>query len=170
MKSERGVDGFVPGEAASVVLLESERRARARSATILARVEGLGRGREPNTRATERASTGAGLCAALEAALRPLGPAQGLWVLCDLNGESDRAFEWGLAQARLGPLLAGSRAVDHPAHSLGDVGAASGGVLLACAATGFARGYAPAEHALLWTRSDDGGCSAALLDSARTSQ
>jgi 3-oxoacyl-[acyl-carrier-protein] synthase-1 len=152
LKSARNVDGFCPGEAAAALLVEAEKPARARGAPIQAVVSALGLAAEPETVSSDRQSTGRGLTEALRGAMHPdRGPA---WVLCDLNGESYRAFEWGVALARLGERLSGVRKLVYPALSLGDVGAATGAVLVAAAAAGFRRGYAPAGEAVLWTASD----------------
>ncbi|MCC6557369.1 MAG: hypothetical protein IT372_30835 [Polyangiaceae bacterium] len=152
LKSARNVDGFCPGEAAAALLVEDARAARARGAAVEVVITAIGTGTEPETVRSDRQSTGAGLTAALRGALREgRAPA---WVLCDMNGESYRAFEWGIALARLGEQLGTIRKVVYPTMSLGDVGAATGAVLVAAAAAGFRRGYAPAREALLWTSSD----------------
>lgn len=157
LKSRRGVDGFCPGEAASAFLLEAPRAARARRATTYGTIDAVGVGKEPETVRGPNPSSGQGLAAALEPVIAETNP----WVACDLNGESYRAFEWGLVLARLGEQLGEPAGLQHPAVSLGDVGAASGGVLVASALSAMRRGYAPRDHALLWA-SSDGGARAAL--------
>lgn len=148
LKSPRGVDGFIPGEAASALLLETPRHAEARRAPVLCTLAGLGLGDEPETLRGDRCSSGRGLTAALRAA----APEGARWVLCDLNGESYRAFEWGVVQARVGLGDVGRLVL--PALGLGDVGAATFGVLASSVAAAFARGYAPADEALVWAASD----------------
>ncbi|MEX2208182.1 MAG: hypothetical protein WEF50_18310 [Myxococcota bacterium] len=155
LRSQRNVDGFVPGEAGTALLLESDVRVQARGATGLCRVSAFGFGQEPNTPATRKASLGEGIVQAFDGALGA-GARPAPWVICDLNGESYRAFEWGLAQARQSERFGETRSLLHPAECVGDVGAATGGVLLACAAAAFERGWAIADEALLWTASDDG--------------
>lgn len=133
-------DGFCPGEGAAALLVETPRRMRARGATALATIAALGTGKEPNALfGSDRQSTGAGLTDAIRAAIGWTAPA---WVLDDLNGERYRAFEWGLVQARLGEVLERVGRVEHAALSTGDVGAATGGVLLATAITAIQRGWA----------------------------
>jgi 3-oxoacyl-[acyl-carrier-protein] synthase-1 len=85
-------------------------------------------------------------------------------VLCDLNGESYRATEWSYAMARtfrdgqaVPPLV-------HPADCLGDVGAATGGVLLALAAAAMKKGLAPWKTALVWCSSDNGERAACAVN------
>lgn len=164
LKSERNRDGFVPGEAASLVLLETAAGARARGATPLLRVSGVGLARESQPLPGERWSTAQGLCAAVGDALAQVGPARPHFTLCDLNGESYRAQGWGVACARLGEPLAREQALWHPADAVGDVGAATGTLLLTVAARAFARGYAPAERALLFCGADDGRRAACVVE------
>lgn len=159
IKSARNVDGFIPGEAAAALLVEPAASAAARGAEPLATVAAVRAGAEPRTVASDRQSSGAGLCAALRALLEGSGASGGeppAWVLCDLNGESYRSFEWGAAVARLGAPLGGVKELWHPADCFGDIGAATGGALLACAAAAFRRGYAPAGEAIVITGSDAG--------------
>jgi 3-oxoacyl-[acyl-carrier-protein] synthase-1 len=164
LKSQRGVDGFVPGEAAVALLVERADVARKPGRPALAQLGSPRQAVEPKPQSGDRASTGVGLTTALREALRDL-PAPGpvSWLLCDLNGESYRAFEWGLVQVRLRAQLAGLLRVHHPADCIGDVGAASGALLVACAAQAFARKCAGDDVAAVWTASDAGGRSAMLV-------
>jgi 3-oxoacyl-[acyl-carrier-protein] synthase-1 len=164
LKSSRGVDGFVPGEAGVALLLEGRRAAARRGASALAVLGPMAFGTEPSPCGSERWSTGQGLCEALRPLLsgRPEDEV-GRWMLCNLNGESYRAHEWGLVRTRLAQALPPPRRLLHPADRLGDAGAALAGILVACAAQSFARGYAPAPSALVWAGSDDGARGALVL-------
>jgi 3-oxoacyl-[acyl-carrier-protein] synthase-1 len=161
LRSRRNPDGFIPGEAAVMLLLASPRFLSAAGLAPLCTVGAPALAREPETIAGDRASSGAGLAQAIAKATggAPAPP----WVLCDLNGESYRAFEWGLVQARLAPRLDPVRRVQHPADCLGDVGAATGALLVACAAHAFARNAAPASSALVWASGDDGARVATIV-------
>ena len=152
LRSDRCPDGFLPGEASVSLLLETPERARARSARVHAIVDGFGTGDEPNSSGSDRQSTGTGLCRAIDAACST-ADAPG-WVGCDLNGESYRAFEWGMALARLGARLGQVTNLTHPADCIGDVGAVSGAMLLGLVAWHFTSRSAPASSALLWCASD----------------
>lgn len=161
LRSDRNVDGFFPGEAAAALFLEPLSSAKRAPLAVLGTV---GRAEEPETNliTSERQSTGGALATAIRNALDgSAGDAPCPWVLCDMNGESYRSFEWGLAMARIPDRLGSVGKLSHPAESLGDVGAATGGVLIGLAATGFTRGYAPGPEALLWA-SSDGPVRAAL--------
>ena len=66
-----------------------------------------------------------------------------------------------------GPVAQGVEAGSHPGHEadcVGDVGATSGGLLAACAVQAFARDYAPARRALLWTSADDQARAAVCIE------
>jgi 3-oxoacyl-[acyl-carrier-protein] synthase-1 len=162
--SARNVDGFLPGEAGAALLLEGPRAAKRRGSRVLARLGPSTFTSEPMPIGSEHWSSGAGLCAALRplVSVSPKGTV-GDWVLCDLNGESYRAIEWGLVQTRLARELPSLRRLVHPADLIGDAGTALAGVLAACAAQAFVRGYAPSASALLWAASDDGGRAALVL-------
>ena len=159
LKSPRNVDGFCPGEAAAGLLFEDSRQRR--SGAPRATIAAIGLGLEPEPMQSDKVSTGAGLCEALRGAL----PAEKSpdFLLCDLNGESYRAFEWGVAQARLGARLEGLGRAVMPARSIGDVGAATGALLITVAAEAFARGWAPGEEALIFTASEGSLRGAARL-------
>ncbi len=165
LRSARNVDGFTPGEAAAALFLEPLAVGKRKAQAILSPVE---LAEEPSVISSEKQSTGRALSTVIRRALAgspSTGPCS--WVLCDMNGESYRAFEWGLAMARVPDRLGSVAKLSHPAESLGDVGAATGGVLLGVAATGFARGYAPGGEALVWAASD-GPTRAALRVEAPT--
>jgi 3-oxoacyl-[acyl-carrier-protein] synthase I len=158
VKTDRCPDGFLPGEAAVALLLEPVgETTRAVTCTLSA----PGVAREPHIRAGELSSSGRGLQQAIEAVL---AGRTAPWVLCDLNGESYRTFEWGTVRTRLANAFSAVKKLVHPADCVGDVGAASGAVLISCAERAFVRGYAPADDALIWT-SSDGDTRAAVIAS-----
>ncbi|MBW2523159.1 MAG: hypothetical protein JRI23_03250 [Deltaproteobacteria bacterium] len=156
-------DGFLPGEAAVAMLLEPEAGCRRQP---LLRVGSVGFGSEPQPFASQRASTARGLQLAVEAALDGCGAPSAAteWALCDLNGESYRSFEWGTLRGRLASRFAPTLHLHHPADCIGDAGAATGGLLVACTAQAFARGYAPARQALLWTSGEDDARAAVCVE------
>lgn len=159
LKSPRNVDGFIPGEGASALLVQLASRVDPRGAPPIARVTALGRGDEPQPFSGDRQSTARGLVTALRAAL----PSPTPWVLCDQNGESYRAFEWAVAVTRASAQLGAAPRLSHPAINHGDIGAATGGVLAASVMAAFQRGYAPAPEAVLFAGSDGPARAAARL-------
>lgn len=154
LRSERNVDGFIPGEAAVLVLLETAAQAKARGARPLARLGPLGEGAEAEILSSKKQSTGQGLTTAITQALAaPAAPGCDK-VYCSMNGESYYAFEWGITLARLHESLQNVKELLHPADCVGDVGAATGALLMACAALGPAKPPKSAAFSLLWTASD----------------
>lgn len=158
--SDRNVDGFQPGEAASFVLVEARADAERRGATPVATLRGFGAGRFEGAKGLP--NTGAELAGALERVL----PAAPPLVVCDLNGESWRAKEWAFAMSRLGRRLAGGIALEHPASALGDVGAATGVSLAALAVQYLHTKHADRSGAVVWAAADDGERRALLLERA----
>ncbi len=164
LKSERNVDGFIPGESAVLVLLETIGHAQERNMSVLAKIGGLGHGVEKENILSDKISSGKGLGDAL-AQVPGLGQGQAVgWVICDMNGESARSREWGIVQCRSSKVFGGLRKLSHPADCVGDIGAASGALFVAIACQGFARGYTPESGTLLWTSSDFGQRAVCYLE------
>ena len=163
IRTDRNVDGFIPGEAAAMVLLERRVSAEQRGMPVSATISSAVFENEPQTIHSDRASTGAGLATVLSRVFTTGAASRAEWIYCDLNGESYRAFEWGVIRSRCSTLLGDMRKLVHPADCVGDVGAATGALLLACAQQAFKRGYAAAHEALLWVGSDSGLRSALIV-------
>lgn len=162
IRTERNVDGFIPGEAAVLLFLEPDHRAGRRDVPLLSVIDAAGFGTEPESLLlSDKASTGKGIVDAVRGitADKPEGHLFD-WVCSDLNGESYGAYEWGLLQTRLAKQFDGRRKLVHPADCLGDVGAATGALLVACATHAFQWGYNPSGEALLLASSDDGARAA----------
>lgn len=157
IKSDRNVDGFIPGEAAFFIMLEKSENVITRKDVPLSQISAIAEGHELQTINSEQQSTGIGLATALTKVIEneELNYSYD-WVISDLNGESYRAFEWGLMLSRLGKPLENIKAIDHPAGICGDIGAATGGLLVACATQAYQKGYNIADKALLWSSSDSG--------------
>lgn len=164
VKSKRNVDGFIPGEAASALLVVPASRVEPRGAPVLGVFEDMAQADEARPFASRLQSSAAGLCGAL----RPLLARPAKWVSCDLNGESYRAVEWGIALARLGGVLGPVERLTHPAFFTGDIGAATSGVLASTIFTAFQRGNAPLSEALIWAASDGPNRAAARIVRAPT--
>ena len=163
LRSDRTVDGFIPGEAAAFILLETADHAKARGAPILAHLGELGEGHEPETLTSTKQSTGQGLAQAITSAMQYNTGSPGVdTVYGSLNGESYYAFEWGVVLARLHEGLEKIQRLVCPSKNCGDVGAATGALLLACAANALhKKNHDKNAASLLWT-SGDGGHRMAL--------
>lgn len=153
LKSERNPDGFIPGEASGMLVLETETHALQHNHNILARLGSMGQGLENNDSASGKFSTGTGLATAITGAINGEDAIAFDGVYCDLNGESYRAFEWGLMLSRLGTNFDSLSTLVHPAEACGDVGAASGSMLLICAAQAVAAGKHADKPVLAWLAS-----------------
>ncbi len=144
--------GFAPGEAAVALLIERGEgglgEVRAVSAQTAADVE-------------DELRTGRALSEVVRGTLDQLGVQSYTGdVFHDHNGEATRATQWGMLAVRLAQRF---RPRAHfPAMSVGDVGAASGGLGMMLAIQGFARNTAASELTLVTSAGDDGdvGCIA----------
>lgn len=160
VKTPDNPTGFLPGEAAVALLLErrdarSTRPPLALVGTPISTVEPVG---------PEGVSPAAGrrlhdLLAGLAAPMRVRAPGT---IYLDLNGESNRAREWGniLVRARRTTRL-DTWATELPATSFGETGAASPLLALLLAAQAFSRQPRAAEVALV-AIADDLGLRAAF--------
>ncbi|MBI3560406.1 MAG: hypothetical protein HY080_01625 [Gammaproteobacteria bacterium] len=167
IRSERTVDGFIPGEAAVMLLLETAAHAQARGVPILAILGEVGEGTEVETIHSKKNSTGEGLARAIETVM-PRTAAGVESVYCSLNGESYYGFEWGVVWTRLNESLQTMKTLVHPADCVGDVGAATGALLLACATSTFKKSKEKLRPVLLWTSGDSGHRMALTLQPVET--
>jgi 3-oxoacyl-[acyl-carrier-protein] synthase-1 len=166
LKTSYAPYGVTPGEAAAFVVLERAADAGARGGRALAVVRASGDASGPPWSWPPRQDGGQALCAALEAATRGANALRDrMTVVCDLNGEPHRSAEWGLGRSR---VLRFAREIDlfHPADAVGEVGAATGALLLGFATFLLNRLFSPASDALVWTSSDDGPRAAVHLTRA----
>ena len=157
LKSERNVDGFIPGEAAVMLMLETEAHARSRGVTPISKISAVAHSQEPETVISKRNSSGSGLTEAINGVLQQGNqPSEFNSVFCSLNGESYYAFEWGIQLSRLSHVFTNMSSINHPAENCGDVGSATGGLLLVCASNAFQQGYDTGSQSLLWASADSG--------------
>lgn len=148
--------GLVPGEGAGFVLVCSAEAARERELPVLARIVGAGRGVEPRGWWGQDPTLGEGLTQAFQAAFEAPGFAsdQVRVTYSDLNGETWRAEEWAYAYVRTGKRHASPLDHRHPASAWGDVGAATGPLLLGLATLDLGRSFDAESTALVWAASD----------------
>ena len=168
IKSKRTKDGFIPGEAAVAVLVETYEHALGRKANIKAHIESVSHAREENTIFSDKPSSGNGLAKVIKNVCIASNNYLPEWVLCDLNGESYRAFEWGMAQVKLSNEFSKLKTVWHPADCFGDVGASSGAVMMGIVIKAFEKKYAPSQQALILCSEDDGKRAAFVVKAANS--
>lgn len=169
LKTPRTPIGLQPGEGCGFIVVEACETAERRRAPVLARIAGLRLANDPSSLASDAPPTGKGLIEAIAPLIEvPDGPvAAPLWFVTDLNGESNRALEWGCLLV----LLRGRLSYDpapvawHPAAAFGDTGCASGVMAIICALAAFARGYAPCPFVFITSTSDGQRRAAVLLTS-----
>lgn len=166
LKSERNLDGFIPGEAAAAVLLETSETAMARNAKIRAVVEGIGVGSEPQPFDSNGVCLGDGLTHAVsESVPQKSGARKISWVISDCNGESHRGKEWGHCLNRLLNHLNISHDW-YPATALGETGAATAGIACVLAANSWEHSVAPASVCLVVASGEGAGRGALVLSQA----
>jgi len=157
LKSGTHPAGIVAGEAAGVVLLELESHARRRGAPIHAYISAWGGGFEPNPWRGSMPSSARGMSSAFREAFAQLlckGEEIEMLVV-DLNGERERACEWGIVAGRIFPKDDKERELRHPADCVGDCGAAMGPVLIATAVGLMSGGAGP--HNIAVSTADEYG-------------
>jgi 3-oxoacyl-[acyl-carrier-protein] synthase-1 len=161
--------GMIPGEAAVFFTVEEDRTARSRECRIEATIEGTGSAAGPRHPALvpgDDSGSRDGLAAAVTQALA--GGQSEKWngmLLPNLNGDEHRAQAWWsfLLQTRTTPADLNALPAWFPCLAFGDAGATSGGLALAMAVRGWARGYAAAPQALLCMQDDVGGRAAVAV-------
>jgi 3-oxoacyl-[acyl-carrier-protein] synthase-1 len=157
--------GFIPGEAAGFCVVCSETVTQRFGLRVLARIWTAGTARESNLIKTDAVCLGKGLTEVFQKVLAQLpGPTERIdHVICDMNGEPYRADEYGFSVARLARRFENASDFVAPADCWGDIGAASGPLFANLVVAAGQRGYARAKYNLLWTSSESGERSAAIL-------
>lgn len=163
--SPGNLDARIPGEAAAFLVLMRDADAGRRGLRPLARVLGVGTGRERAAQDDGRPAYEAfGLTSALQQAAAPLaksGQTAG-WMLTDLTGEMWRLREWQAAFVRAQGELGQPYIIDSPAQRIGYLGAAAMPLFVAMAATAWEYDYAPSPVVMI-TAAGDGGARAAVV-------
>ena len=155
-KVEMYPDSFVPGEGAGFVLIAEREAARKAGFEVLARIAPVAEGHEPGFWGSKEPYLGEGLASTVQTLLAsaPLdSPIQEVY--STMNGESYWVKEWGVTRIRNAQAMAEGERMNHPSECFGDVGAASGPILVALAAIGQKLAYARSP-ALVYASSDFG--------------
>lgn len=161
-------NGFMPGEAASGVLLATKDVRAAAGLPCLAVVTGAGIAHEPLLRSSETGSFGIAIHDAVQRAASGLSLPRDAAdaVYADINGERYRSDEWGFFALR-GYRAMRSLAYLTPCDCWGDIGAAFGPMAMILAAQSFVRRYADGPRALVMAGSESGLRGAVFLESPR---
>jgi 3-oxoacyl-[acyl-carrier-protein] synthase I len=160
--------GFIPGEAAGFCLIMTDQCLRRLGLNGLAAVRGCAIGHELKLIKTTDMCLGEGLSATVRNALDGIIPSGERIndIYCDINGERYRGEEWGFVCLRHSHYFDDPLDYHCPAHSWGDVGAASAPLFMMLACQAAARGYAKGPRTLLWASSEQGLRAAAVLVTA----
>lgn len=152
-------DGFLPGEAAAAVLLNAQ------PVASCVAIQGLGVAREEGRPDGSVPNRAMGLTQALRQALENAPVAPGTWQLrfSDQNGEGYFAREASNAFTRLGRQGLRSLKTLTLADCVGEVGAATGPLMLAWASRLLLQADAPGQFALAHLANDEGTRTALAL-------
>ncbi len=161
--SHDAMSGFVAGEGAVILALcASDRIQGQHMKGKKIQVGTVGIADEKGHRYSEDTYTGDGLAEAFQFALNMKEEAVSS-VIAGLNGEEMMAKEWGVAIIRNQKSFKEDFDIMHPADSIGDLGAASGGVQLGLATIGLTKGYIQSP-CLVWSSSDRESRAAVCLN------
>lgn len=156
-------DPFVPGEGAGVLLIAQRSVAETAGMPVLAALSPVAVGFESGFWGSNEPCLGDGLSATVQKLFTETPPpAPVREVFSTMNGESYWAKEWGVTRIRNAHAFAEGEHMNHPAEFFGDVGAASGPVLIGLAALGISGGYRQSP-ALVYASSDFGPRAASLV-------
>lgn len=146
-------DGFAPGEGAGFLLLTRHpEKAMARDQYIVA-LSQPGSSQEPGHSYSKEPYRGDGLDQAFKKALSGYVGVAIRTIYSSMNGESHWAKEYGVAYLRSKDSFHDPAKIEHPADCYGDLGAATGPVLIGLAAANLLKQPGPATH-LVYSSSD----------------
>jgi len=154
--------GLIPSEAVAFVVVEDLGHAKKMKRRILARITALGLADEPHPRLAGAFGTCSGLTDACKEALGALSEHSAKVVFNDLNGEQERALEWSIIESRCFNKGRIPRLWKSAFH-LGDIGAASGGVMASVVVQGFERNWL-ASPVMISCSDDFGTCGVVVLE------
>lgn len=162
LKSEINRDGFIPGEAAGVVLLSIKPLPDKSlgQCCITAGATGF----EPGHIYSPESYLGKGLSQTFTALFDQYDTDKQIkTVYASMNGENFWAKEWSVAGIRNSERFAQDVDLEHPADCYGDPGAAAGAVMTALAMDGITRQYKK-NPILIYASSDFGERTAIIID------
>jgi 3-oxoacyl-[acyl-carrier-protein] synthase-1 len=167
---EGQTDAFVPGEAASFILLtKNPKFAQKRAGEVIA-IKPVGLASEPGHMTSELPYKGEGLDLAFKSALannsngsnssnKKIGT-----IYTSLNGESYWSKEQGVAMTRNSQYLSDDVTIEHPADCIGDVGAAMGTSLLSLSANNLLNNTSGQASYLIYSSSDGEKRAAVVIE------
>ena len=171
LHSETESWGLIPGEAAGFVVLASRAAAERLAVPVSGGILGVATALEKNPLGVDEPCLGEGLTEAFDQALDALPSRDSKvdFMIWDMNGEPNRADEFGYTLVRRSNRFTDASNFWTPADCWGDVGAASGPLFVILALAAELRGYSKGPHTLVWTSSDGGERSAAVVRTGKFS-
>ena len=165
--TSKNSDGFIPGEAGTVILVGREGNVTCPTIQCL----GVGFGQERATVNAEEPLRADGLVEAIRAACAKANMDLGEtdFRITDLSGEQYGFKESALALTRILRTRKETYDIWHPADCIGEVGAAIGPAMLGVLLAANQKGYAPGQTALGHLGNADGSRSALILKADRMS-
>ncbi len=156
LKGDEHKEGIIPGEASGFLLLCRKDFVRKHRLDTYAEIVGIARTCEPAPWYVNKPTTGQGLTKALQEIFNnpKLRTKKAEVTYCDMNGESWRADEWSYAYLRTVRHHGEPLDLRHPADCWGDIGAASGTMLIILAVYDLFCEQTNNQRALIWTASD----------------
>jgi 3-oxoacyl-[acyl-carrier-protein] synthase-1 len=157
----RNSNGFVPGEAASAMVVTRPQSTERRQLIL----KGIGFGVEMAHVESDEPLRADGLTTAIRGALLDSQTEMATvdFRIADLSGEQYSFKEAALALARIAREEKETFDIWHPSDCVGEIGAAAVGVAANIAAAGTAKGYAPGNQILCHFGNDDGRRAAMVL-------
>jgi 3-oxoacyl-[acyl-carrier-protein] synthase-1 len=162
--------GFLPGEAAAMIVLASAEAREKLGLPSLGRISAAAQAREKRDPNIGAGLLGEGLSEVIAAVAAEHIEHAGYVddVYCDLNGERSRTTDWSFAVLRHGSWFRNATRYRSAVSACGDVGAATGALNVVLAVRAWQRGLASGKRALVCGSSWSGLRAAALLRSADT--
>lgn len=163
LRSEMNLDYFIPGEGVGIICLTTEMHAIRNRMPILAILEDSASGFEEGHLYSEIPYKGEGLSNTFKKLFNNYEGERIRTIFSGMNGEGIWAKELGVSCIRHKNNFAENFLIEHPADCYGDIGAASGIVMIGQAITGMQKEYVNAPI-LVYTSSDHGNRCAVILN------
>ncbi len=157
------VNGFVPGEAAAFLLLTRHPQLAAVYEGYVTALNPPGSAEETGHIYSEEPYRGEGLSRAFQKALADYRGQPIENIYSSMNGEHFWAKEFGVATVRNRQYIHEDANIEHPADCYGDIGVATGPVLIACATENMKKQQEPAAS-LVYSSSDSAWRAAVLME------
>ena len=163
------INGFIPGEAAGfLVVTRRPQLALQQQGSIIA-LNSIGLGQEPGHLYSDAPCLGDGLSQAFRQALAACQGPRIETIYSSMNGENFWAKEYGVACLRNSKRLHEDFTVEHPADCYGDIGVATGPVLISLAADYLHRA-SRSNACLVYSSSDTASRAAVVVEKLSLNQ